>query len=106
MKNKGLILLLLGAGAAYLLYQRSAKAGELSSKDQAAYLERLRQAAIRQQQVEAMRNQQAHTAVITDSGNIAPPPSPVFVARPMSSPESPMTGVRVPSTKYGPVMVP
>ncbi len=106
MKKNTLLMLLLGGAAAYFLYQRTAKAHEQSSVDQKVYLERLRQAAIRQRQVEALRNQAARTAVITDSGNIAPPPPSTFVAKPMSSPESPMTGGMNPSSKYGPVMVP
>jgi hypothetical protein len=101
VKNKGWLLLLLGAGAAYFLYQKTAQAREQSSADQAAYFERLRRAAIRQRQVEALRNQ----AVITQGGTIAPPPAPVRISTPYS-PESPMTGGMMPSSKFGPVMVP
>ena len=77
----------------------------MSSAEQQAYLARLRQAATRQQQIEALRNQAAHTAVITDSGNIAPPLRNVG---PVTSFDSPMTGGMMPSPKPGrsPIMVP
>ena len=99
MKNKGWLLLLLGAGAAYFLYQKTAQAREQSSADQKAYFERLRQAAIRQRQVEALRNQVAHTAVISPEGNIAPPP---VQSGPL--PKDLQNMVR-PGGKFGPEMV-
>ena len=98
--NKKWLLLALGGIGIYLIYQRSAKASEQSKQDQAAYIERLRQVAIRQRAIEAARNR----AVISQDGNIVPPPvaPPPPIRGTPSMPDETMHQ----TPKYGPIMVP
>lgn len=87
MKDKTLLLLILGGVAAYVLYQRTAQAGVQSEAAKKQYLEDLRAAALRQQQSEAARNR----AGVVEVGLPTVSPAPAFVPK---------------STKFGPVMDP